>query len=264
MHCLPQKITQNGNTSQVHNSIATNCFPMQNISKETFCAQITKVNNQLDNLDLQSVNSHVEFNGPPCLLNCSGYHQDVSDTSSENAMYGKTFWMVFVLYFVSVNIFIAVYVIVCAMMFAVLGEHRNAYGRQRIWGSYGALLASVVLAFTMNRYDSKGNQDITYVPCFIGYGIGVIMTGVSALFFKLPKMPKNPTMAADLVKLFHQPRICLLFTVIFIMGTLSGGIEMYLMVFLRELNASSWVFGQLFIRSIPGRDSHLVLLWSSD
>ena len=250
VHCLPQKITQNVNTSQVHNSIATNCLPMRNISKETFCDLLTIDNNKLDNI--QSLHFNREFNGFPCLVNCSGYYTDViSNTKEKPSMYGKTFWLAFMLFFISVNIYYAIYVILCAMMFAVLGEHRNAYGRQRIWGSYGALLASVVLAFTMNRYDSNGNQDITYVPCFIGYGIGVIMTGVSALFFKLPKMPKNPTMAADFVKLFRQPRICLLFTVVVIMGCFNGGIEIYLLVFLRELNASSWVLGScLFARSL--------------
>ena len=224
------------------------CSSFWNISGENICSEIIAI---IDETKDKNPNFHINFDSDiafeiiRCRLNCSGYSQP---TRNRQNVYGTTFWMAFILYFTSVNLFNSAWVLLMAMTFAVLRGERNAYGKQRTWGSIGALITSAISAITMNKYGSSNNE-ITFIPCFISFGICTVLTGTSAMFFKLPKIPSNPTMTKDFLKLLKEPKICLLFVVFFVSGFLYGAVETYLFVFLRELIASSWVLGScLFAR----------------
>ena len=166
-------------------------------------------------------------------------------------MYGKTFWMSFVLFVSAMNLFNLTWILLLGMTFAVLGEKRNDFGKQTLWGSIGAITTSVISAITMNKYGSSTNE-ITFTPCFIGFGICTILTGISTMSFKLEKIPNNPSIIKDILKLLKQPQICFLLTTFFIMGFLHVALEMFLFVFLRELNASSWVLGGCLLMRFLG------------
>ena len=179
----------------------------------------------------------VEYN---CKLNCSEYPENPLKT--EKPMFSKTFWLVFLLWCLSFNIFESTWGLLYGMTYAILGEKPNKFGMQRIWGTYGALVTSIMSAFALNKYGSE-TIEITYTPCFIAFAFWVTFVGINAWFFKVPHMEKNPTMAKDMFKLIKQPAIFLLFTVLFIMGFLWGAVDTFLFVFLRSLNASSWTLG---------------------
>ena len=226
--------------------ILEGCSSLWNISVEDICSEIMSI---IDETKDKSLNVHIDFDFgselSTCWSNCSS---DWQSTGNKRNLYGTTFWMAFILYFTAVNLFNSTWVLLMGMTFAVLRGKRNEYGRQRAWGSIGALTTSIISAITMNKYGSSTNE-ITFVPCFISVGVCILFTGTSAMFFKLPKMPSNPTMTKDFLKLLKEPKICLLFAVFFVSGFLYGAVEMYLFVFLRELNASSWVLGScLFAR----------------
>ena len=184
-----------------------------------------------------------------CQLDCTRYPSEyLNPPQPTKEQFGKTFWMVLCLYFIAFNIMASIWVLLYGMNYAILGEKRNNFGKQRMWGTMGALVTSVMSAIAMNKYGSS-NNDITYTPCFIGFGIWIVIVGISAMFFKLPYMPRNPTMAKDMFLLLKQPQIFVLFVVLFIMGFLWGAVETFLFVFLRSLNASSWALGTcLFVR----------------
>ena len=184
-----------------------------------------------------------------CVLDCTDYPDELlKPPQPVKEMFGKTFWMVFCLYFVGFNVMASNWGLLYGMNYAILGEKRNNFGRQRMWGTFGALITSVISAIAMNKYGSV-KPEINYTPCFIGFGIWTVATGISAMFFKLPHMVRNPTMTRDLFKLVKQPAIFLLFVVLFIMGFLFGAVETFLFVFLRSLGASSWTLGAcLFVR----------------
>ena len=184
-----------------------------------------------------------------CKLDCTEYPDELlSPSQPEKEMFTKTFWVVFCLYFVGFNVHASNWGLLYGMNYAILGEKRNNFGRQRMWGTFGALITSVVSAIAMNKYGSV-KPEINYTPCFIGFGIWSVITGICAMFFKLPYMVRNPTMARDLFKLIKQPAIFLLFMILFIMGFLFGAVETFLFVFLRSLGASSWTLGAcLFVR----------------
>ena len=217
------------------------CSFAWNISSETICSQLTSPNQTITNLETTNL-----MEVQQCKINCLNYYKG---HSNNELTFGQTFWISFILYFTAVNIFNAIWVMLYGMLFAILGENRHDYGKTRVWASIGGLLTSVIVAFTMKKGQGSSDSDMSFIPCFIGYGVGLLLVGASSMFYKLPKVPSNPAMAKDIAKLFRQPRIALLFTAVFIMGFLHGGVEIFLFVFLRELNASSWALGScLFAR----------------
>ena len=184
-----------------------------------------------------------------CRLDCTKYPEELLyPPGSEKEMFGKTFWMIFCLYFVAFNIQGSLWVLLYGMIYAILGEKRNNFGKQRMWGTLGAIITAIISAIAMNKYGSTTNE-ITYTPCFVGFGVWITITGVAAMFFKLPHIPRNPTMTRDILTLLKQPAIFLLFVILFIMGFLWGAVETFLFVFLRSLNASSYTLGAcMFVR----------------
>ena len=224
-----------------------------NFSIENICSHITAhdgyISNNLTSLCDGGEEAHV------CIVHCINSE---GHAEQEKALYGRTFWMVFILYFTATILYNSLWITLYGMTFAVLGEKGSRFGQQRSWGAVGAVVASAVSALTMNKYRGGGgggsrgtgnhhSDDITFIPCFIGFSLGVALTGVSAIFFKLPKIKHNATMTKDFLKLFRQLQVCSLFAVLFVMGFLHGGVEMFLFVFLRELNASAWVLGSCLL-----------------
>ena len=184
-----------------------------------------------------------------CALDCNKYPDELLNPSElEKVMFGKTFWMTFWFYFVGFNIYASIWVLLYGMNYAILGEKRNNFGRQRLWGTFGALTTAIISAFALNKYGSS-TPEITFTPCFIGFGVLAVITGIVAMFFKLPYMASNPAMAKDMCKLLREPQISLLFVVLFIMGFLFAAADTFLFVYLRSLGASSWTLGVcLFVR----------------
>ena len=184
-----------------------------------------------------------------CQLDCTKYPDELlNPPEPQKVMFGKTFWMTFWLYFVGFNIYASIWALLYGMNYAILGDRRHHFGRQRVWGTFGALTTAVISAFAMNKYGSA-TPEITFTPCFIGFGVLAVITGIVAMFFKLPYMVANPAMAKDMCQLFHHPQVTVLFIVLFIMGFLFSAADTFLFVYLRSLGASSWALGvNLFVR----------------
>ena len=88
-----------------------------------------------------------------------------------------------------------------------------------------SLVTAISSAIALNKYGGSKQTDINYTPCFIAFAVFTSLTGIGALFFKLPPMPKNPHMFKDTIKLLKQPKIFALFVVDFILGALFGSIQ---------------------------------------
>ena len=194
-------------------------------------------------------NNEDGMNTLTCKLNCTRYPIEFLDPPQlEKEMYGKTFWMIFWIWFTSCNLQGSLWALFYGMIYAILGEKREDFGKQRMWGTIGALTTSVLSAVAMNKYGSV-TPEITYTPCFIGYAVWTVIIGVTAMFFKVPHMTRNKTMTKDMLKLVKQPAISLLFVAVFVLGFLGGAADTFLFMFLKSLNASSFMFGViLFVK----------------
>ena len=149
------------------------------------------------------------------------------------APFGKPFWSHLALNFLTFNIAFPMYPLLYGMTFSILGEKKHLFGKQRVWGTYGMTISSIMTAFALNKYGGGDKSDITYTPIFIAFGIYVVFSGFAVQFFKLPHTERNPAMAKDFLQLVKQPLLCVLFVVLFIMGFLWGATETFLFWFLR-------------------------------
>ena len=201
--------------------------------------------NGCDTLTMENENATYSLQGNEylCRLDCTKYPEELlNPPEPQKEMYGKTFWMIFCLYFVAFNLQGSLWVLLYGMIYAILGEQRNNFGKTRVWGTIGAIITAIISAIAMNKYGSVTNE-INFIPCFIGFDIWISITGVAAMFFKLPHISRNPTMTRDILTLMKQPAIFLLFVILSIMGFLWGAVDTFLFVFLRTLNASSFTLG---------------------
>ncbi len=78
----------------------------------------------------------------PCDFSCTDSIQDYMEEEGEVRAYGKTFWWIFVLFFISQNCYFVIFVLLYGMIYAQLGEMRQLFGRQRMWGTIGKNITS--------------------------------------------------------------------------------------------------------------------------
>ncbi len=212
-------------------------FQCKDLNKMEFCGFAQNGTNQYAIIQVQ-MKHHITHN---CSLDCV-------DHSHSGILLDSTFWLINCIYFGARNGHVALWGLLYGMNYDILRDNKNQFGRQRVWGTYASILMAIVSAVAMNDYSSD-KADINYVPCFVGYAVFIVITGIIGLFFKLEYKVKQPKMARTVLKLFKQPQLCLLFSVICIMGFLFSALDNFLFVFLREMYASSWLIGAvLFIR----------------
>ncbi len=221
------------NISALPDCIATSSFDIGPLCNgETY--------DEIDILESAEISSFAGVCKVDCFNQMNG-----PDSVRKDSRFGSTFWMSFCLYFLTFNTYSSLWVLLYAMTYAILGEKRHDFGKQRVWGSIGCILASVISAVTMN----KSSTEMNFLPCFIGFTVWILITGTAAAFFKVPHISRNPRIAKDLYKLVRQPQIMLLLVVVFILGFLWGAVETYMFLFLRTLNADSFVLGaSIFVR----------------
>ncbi len=72
-----------------------------------------------------------------CVFSCRERIEDYMEGEGELKSYGKTFWWIFVLFFISQNCYFVIFVLLYGMIYAQLGDRRQLFGRQRVWGTIG-------------------------------------------------------------------------------------------------------------------------------
>ncbi len=223
------------NQGEGHNaSLVLEC---KHFEKMDFCSSVQNFTKQPKSIEVRMEGQ----TNSTCTIDCLG-------PDHKGLKVDSIFWKVFWFWCVTVNCYGALWGLLYGMNYDVLGGNKLHFGRQRLWGTFGSIITAVIAAFSMNEYGSK-KTEVNYVPCFIGYTICIIATGIIGLFFRLEYKVKQPKLTMKIFQLFKQPQLVLLFSMICIMGFLFGAINAFMFVFLRKLNASSWVLGAaLFIR----------------
>ncbi len=212
-------------------------FSCESLQKMEICSFAQKLNSKYSTIEVHMIH----FLKKNCIVQCT-------ESTHRGIVLDSVFWLVLWLCCGSTNCYVILWALLYGMNYDLLGDNKCNFSRQRMWGTLGAILMAVVSAIAMNDYRSK-KTEINYAPCYVGYAAFVIVTGIIGLFFKLEYKVKQPKMTRTVLRLFKQPQLCLLFTIICIMGFLSGAISAFIFVFLRQMDASSWIFGAaLFIR----------------
>ncbi len=232
-----EQIQSTGQNAHNQGDKHSTIFSCKNLQKREFCGFTEDSANAYGTIEVQ-MNHLMKSN---CTIDCT-------ESTHTGIVLDTTFWLVFWIWFGAFNCFIVLWALLYGMNYDLLGDNKHNFGRQRMWGTLGAILMAVVSAVAMNDYKSE-KIDINYIPCFVGFAVFIVVSGILGLFFKLAYKDKQPQMTRTVLRLFKQPQLCLLFGVISIMGFLFNAMNSFIFVFLRQMGSSSWVFGAaLFIR----------------
>jgi MFS transporter, PPP family, 3-phenylpropionic acid transporter len=119
--------------------------------------------------------------------------------------------------------------------FATLGEYRDRYSEQRIWGTIGFIITSSTIGILLER---TGMQSM-----FVYYAItmGLLMV----IILRLQPRPANlgSTIYKGLGQMVHQPLWVIFFASVFIHSIGSNGIGNFLGIALKDMGASDWLIG---------------------
>ena len=96
--------------------------------------------------------------------------------------FGPVFWTVAIAYFVGEMTMQPLYGLADAMTFTFLGEERNKWGKQRLFGSFGRAIFGPMSGLLMDNYSLGLN---TYACAFILHAMFMVLTAVCVCQYKV-------------------------------------------------------------------------------
>ncbi|MBE0699857.1 MAG: MFS transporter, partial [Anaerolineaceae bacterium] len=118
---------------------------------------------------------------------------------------------------------------------SMLGEHRDQYGKQRMWGAIGWGIAGPIAGWLVGIYG--------ILAAFPAYLILLSMEFVPGYFLHVVKPEQGPPFWSGLRGLLADRRWYVFLLVIFLGGTGLSIVTNYLFLFMSELNATSAMMG---------------------
>ncbi|HEX9013308.1 MAG TPA: major facilitator superfamily domain-containing protein 6 [Anaerolineaceae bacterium] len=118
---------------------------------------------------------------------------------------------------------------------ALLGEHKDRYGRQRIWGTIGYIISTLILGAVLERVGLHW--------LFYGYAaIMLVMLGVAA-FMPARAVHRESSERGDLRALIRQPEWLFFAASLIPLWICSNGMYAFLGVYMKEMGASAGLIG---------------------
>lgn len=153
-----------------------------------------------------------------------------------------TFWA-----YLAVRVFIGIIGGTAFAMFegaviSIVREQKADYGLQRVYGSIGGMISSPLSGLLID-YASKGKGYTDFRPAFYLYAVLKISSGALMLGIDLEFKQPAQNLLQDVITVFKNIEIVVLFIACFIMGTAWGYIESFLFWLLQDLGASRSLMG---------------------
>ncbi|OWF35989.1 major facilitator superfamily domain-containing protein 6-A-like [Mizuhopecten yessoensis] len=150
----------------------------------------------------------------------------------------------FFVFFLFGNIFFAPIISIGdAMTYDILGDQRNQYGKQRLWGTLGFALFSITSSFLM-EFMSTDPAKADFTASFYLFLVLFLLTGVSVLRISLSEDVSCSSSFSDVCKLFRYAKVMIFLGVVLYFGLLTGVIETFLYWYLSGVDG--------YITLIPG------------
>lgn len=156
--------------------------------------------------------------------------------------FGKTFWIFFLIFLVGNISFSPVLSLVDAIAYKLLGEMRNYWGRQRLWGTAGFALFAIgsgVATFLLSTEEA----DLNYTPCFILFLGLTCATCIVTFFLKLSDSAHGDQIIKDIFPLLKSFRIAVFLTLVTSFGIMDAVIEAFLGWYLIILGGNTITLG---------------------
>ena len=158
--------------------------------------------------------------------------------------YGMTFWSVAILYSMGQLVCQPLFGLLNAMTFTFLGDKRNEWGNQRMFGTIGAAVVGSISGLLMDNYTLGDNR---YAVAFLLFGILMTLSACSVSGFSTDDVGSRAPpdrLLKDLLGLIRKPEAIVMFSLITVFGVYYGVIITYLFWYLTLLgDAPQTLFG---------------------
>ena len=234
-------------------------FRVSSTTNDTFCHRYF-----LSSVDIAGEVGDVSMTcNKPVVLLCTAkcdlstslhFKRCLNSTASLDAVqFGSTFWFYLVIYFVGQNFFSPLFTLIDAIVYNHLGDERRKWGKQRLWGTTGTVLAAVTSGYLMDLF-SRGKDNTNYTPAFVLFAcMGLLCAVMAALYRGSKNIACSMSSFKDAMVLMKKPNALMLFVVVFVGGMYIGLIEYYLFVHLQTLgHPPKLLFGLcLLLNALP-------------
>lgn len=177
-----------------------------------------------------------------CSLKCSGANVKTCEEKEWQDV-GKTV-VFFFIFFLFGNVFFApILSLGDAMTYDILGEKRNQYGKQRLWGTVGFASFAITSTFLM-EFLSNDPATADFTVSFILFLVLFLLTAVTVCKISSSEDLQCSSNLRDMCKLFRYGKVVVFLSVVLYFGLLTGVIETFLYWYLSGLSG--------YITIIPG------------
>ena len=206
----------------------------------------------LNDVTVDALNGNKTFNKMSCLspgelsckLTCKGddfKNKGWADCSSEE-MYGRTFWVCFVILLLGQIAFAPVFSLIDAMTYSHLGEERGKWGWNRLWGTVGFGIFAVVSALSMEVFQ-KSEQEKNFTLAFVLFAVLNVIASIIVYFYKFESDVVASQVMRNLTTLILRWDTFSLLIAVFAFGAYTGLIETFLYWHLEELGGNKVLVG---------------------
>ena len=181
-----------------------------------------------------------------CSLTCAklqGNSTHIPEPSvPTHGKFGRNFWIFFMIFLLGNIFFSPIFSMIDAMTYAYLGDERNKWGEQRMWGTIGFALAGFTAGLSMDLY-SSGEATINYIFIFVGYAVLNICAAVAVCLYDISCHVSASQVLSNLRTLLANLEVVALLIVVFVCGMLVGVKETFLFWHLQTLGGSQLLLG---------------------
>ena len=159
-----------------------------------------------------------------------------------NQEFDATFGWFFLIFLIGNLAFAPVFSLADAAAYDTLGEEKNRFGEQRLWGTVGFAVFAITSTFIMYMMSRQGST-INYTVSFYIFAVMCCLAAGAAYLMHLSAKMKCRNMSGNLLALLKVPQMLAFLVVVTYFGMSTGLIESFLFWYLTDMGATTVVFG---------------------
>ncbi|CAL1299104.1 unnamed protein product [Larinioides sclopetarius] len=162
--------------------------------------------------------------------------------ANEEEFLSYQFWSLFFLIAISSTFFCAVLFLIDAMCYEMLGNRKEDYGLQRLWGTIGWGIGALVGGY-INQLISPDPTNIDYSLSFYLLGVLIIIDLIPIYKLQIDDVKYSSNICKDIYSLLSKTDIVINIIIVYTIGVLSGLLWNYQFWFMEEIGASQVLLG---------------------
>lgn len=155
--------------------------------------------------------------------------------AAEDNAFGRTFWIFSMIFLVGQIAFAPIFSLIDAITYDFLGDERNKWGKQRLWGTVGHGLFALSSGFLMDFF-SRGENKTDYTAAFVIFAVVEFLSAIMTSLYRVSDGVRVSRPAfKNMPALLKRPEVALLLLVVVVFGMYTGLIETFLFIHLKTM-----------------------------